>query len=146
MLRGVIFGLDGTLADTTHRAHLAQAGAWDDYRAAAPDDEPHTDVADLLRDLQGTVPVFVVTSRDETFREETRAWLAEHGMHPDRVLMRPNGNRMRAPELKTHLLADFFGSMDAVRQAFSFSVDACPKVCEVYRVAGFPCWQPRSGK
>lgn len=79
MLKGVIFGLDGTLSDPTHRAHLAQAGAWDDYRDAAPGDTPFPDVADLFRELQGTVPVWVVTGRDEAFRAPTEAWFLRHG-------------------------------------------------------------------
>lgn len=146
MLKGVIFGLDGTLSDPTHRAHLAQAGAWDDYRDAAPGDTPFPDVADLFRELQGTVPVWVVTGRDEAFRAPTEAWFLRHGLHPTAVLMRPKWNRMRAPELKTFLILEAFGDWERIKAVASFSVDADPKVCEAYRVAGFPCWMPRQGK
>ncbi len=142
MLKGVIFGLDGTLSDPSHRAHLAQAGAWDEHRAAAPGDVPLPDAADLLRELQGTVLTLVVTSRDESFRTPTEAWLDRYGLHPDAVLMRPRHNRMRKPELKLHLLSDFYGEPDW-KSLYSFSVDADAKACEAYRVAGFPCWQPR---
>lgn len=143
MLKGVIFGLDGTLSDPLHRVHLAQAGEWDAYRAAAPGDVPFLDVAALFRELQGTVPVVVVTSRDAKYQRDTVDWLVTHGLHATAVLMRPKGNRMRAPELKTFLLADAMGDWGHVIRFASFSVDADSKVCEAYRVAGLPCWQPR---
>ncbi len=146
MLRGVIFGLDGTLADTTHRVHLAQAGDWLAYRAGELDDTPIPDVADFLRDIQGSVRTLVVTSREEKSRQDTLEWLNRHHLYPDQLDMRPRGNRMRVPELKSFLLHERFGDWDRVKAFANFSVDACPKVCEAYRVAGFPCWQPRAGK
>lgn len=168
MLKGVIFGLDGTLSNPVHRIHLAQAGAWEDYHDVAGGDVPHADAADLCRELQGRVPVFVVTDRDEAQRITTEEWLMAWGLYPDAVLMRPKGNRMKAADAKALVLVTAFNpgaeasrlilcgpegdrhvlpeAWDAVLANASFSVDADPKTVEVYRANGLPCWQPRDGK
>ncbi len=152
MLSGIVFGLDGTLSNPAQRQHLAQAGVWDEYREAADRDEPFPDTARMLSDLTGTVVTAVVTSRDESQRAETEAWLRRHRMFPDAVLMRPVGDRRRKADVKVALLLEWcrfsptspIGSEWAdVLGLFNFAVDADPKVAEVYRSLGLPCWVTR---
>jgi hypothetical protein len=51
-----VFDLDGTLADCTHRRHLADAGDWDGFFAACVDDVPIAPVIELLLRLWNARP------------------------------------------------------------------------------------------
>lgn len=81
-LNAVIFDIDGTLAVMGDRSPYDGAAVWKDT--------PNHDVATALnlhREAQHTI--YIVSGRDEEYREVTETWLDAHGIKYDCLLMRP---------------------------------------------------------
>lgn len=76
----VVFDLDGTLADDSHRVRYLERRPkdWRAYFEACDRDEPITPVVETLRALLGEGHrVSVWTGRSASVREKTIRWLAE---------------------------------------------------------------------
>lgn len=114
----IVFDLDGTLADHTHRRHLlptedlGKQESWQAFNDACEGDALISDVADTLRALSTSgldgVEIYIVSSRSETVWEETAGWLVDNGLwdHIDGLLLRPDGDLRRDTELKESMLRD----------------------------------------
>lgn len=97
-LNAVIFDIDGTLAVMGDRSPYDGAAVWKDT--------PNHDVATALMmhvELQHTV--FIVSGRDEVYREVTEKWLDSHGIKYDGLFMRPTeeGNKREDSIIKHEL-------------------------------------------
>jgi hypothetical protein len=142
----VVVDLDGTLCNSGHRDHLAQAGQWDEFHALLMDDEPWQDVQLLVKTLSFTNMVVIgLTGRNERYRNATMGWLACHDIRPDRLLMRPDDSYLSDHELKPALLADYLLSSGLSQQDVWFILEDRDKVVEAWRNAGYNCWQVRPG-
>ena len=61
----------------------------------------------LALSLQDKHPLLVSTARPEHLRPETEAWLAKHGLVPERIYMRPNNKEgVPDPEIKLNHLCN----------------------------------------
>jgi hypothetical protein len=110
----VVFDLDSTLADTTHRQSMipeitvsAKVWAdcrpgetqptWDDYSMKCADDSPIAATIWLAKHFAWSTAepydVIIVTGRSDGARELTNRWLTAHGVAIDRLIMRPEGDR-----------------------------------------------------
>jgi predicted kinase len=81
-LNAVIFDIDGTLAVMGDRSPYDGAAVWKDA--------PNHDVATALtlhREAQHTI--YIVSGRDEEYRDVTEKWLDSHGLKYDGLFMRP---------------------------------------------------------
>ena len=79
--KAVIFDIDGTLTDTSHRQHFMQQEPkdHDSFHAAAKDDPPIPEIVKLCQIcFMHYSHVFFITGRPESVREQTVAWLREH--------------------------------------------------------------------
>lgn len=97
-LNAVIFDIDGTLAIMGDRSPYDGAAVWKDT--------PNYDVATALnlhREAQHTI--YIVSGRDEVYREVTEKWLDSHGIKYDELLMRPTeeGNKREDSIIKHEL-------------------------------------------
>ena len=125
----IVFDLDGTLSDETHRAHLREADDWAGYYQACDQDPPINSMMRIFNQtllycygiLQGdNNRVQIWTGRETTVGQQTRDWLFEHsvvyGFHRDRVYiaMRPEGDYRPATELKQKFM-DTHGKPDLVQ-------------------------------
>lgn len=88
----VIFDLDGTLCDNSHRDHLAREKNWDAFNAACYLDTIHTHIEAILRGLRPTHIIVLLTGRDERYMAMTRQWLNDHDVPYDFLFMRPHGS------------------------------------------------------
>lgn len=111
-MRHIIFDLDGTLADCTHRVPLLPD--WDAFYAACFEDSPIESIATLYRELSELFlyDVHIWTGRRQSEEDKTWMWLDEHRLPiPDgsNFLMRPDGDHRPDTELKSLWLdeADF---------------------------------------
>jgi len=70
MDKAVIFDLDGTLADCSHRVHHVRHGKrdWNAFYAGIPDDPCVTEIRDLLYSLSQDNAVLLVSDRPEDYR------------------------------------------------------------------------------
>lgn len=78
MTAPVVFDVDGTL--TSER--------YDESNLLTLKENPTMML--LAISLQGKHPLLISTARPEYLRPETEAWLAKHGLVPERIYMRPN--------------------------------------------------------
>ena len=102
----IVFDLDGTLADISHRVHHLQGPTnnWDAFFSAPARDRPIITIMDVFRTMQMVGHhVEVWTARSEGVgmigRRQARLWLRDYGLYPARMRMRKVGD-----ERKDHLL------------------------------------------
>lgn len=106
----VIFDIDGTLADGSHRMHHIQSKPknWKAFFEAQVDDPPIKPVVNLLQELWATHnTILFCTARPEDYRAQTEKWLKDVVMNapwwPNPVYPRPN----REPLLYMRAKGDF---------------------------------------
>jgi len=143
-----IVDLDGVLADVRHRLRfIERAGGkdWDAFFAGIPDDPPLAEgfaVVDTLR-ADGH-EIVIVTGRPERTRADTERWLARRGLPRVRVLMRRDGDRRPARQVKRALVRRL-----AAERTLAAVVDDDPAVCEALEADGWPVfradWMERAG-
>lgn len=141
----VICDLDGTLSNPEHRKYLidgSQKKDWDAFYQRCDEDEPHHDVAELLRRLADSgLTIVYVTGRVEAVRGKTEAWLVRHDMPLGFVLMRPDGDYRQDSILKAEI-ADKNGlHTDRVLLA----LDDRDQVVKMWRERGIRCLQVAEG-
>jgi hypothetical protein len=102
----VLWDLDSTIANTTHRQHMipaikehAKGGpTWEDYSMACVDDTPVEGTVALVRLLDflssPAIPFwqYGVSGRSESARGRTLEWFDKHGVPLDGLHLRPDGD------------------------------------------------------
>ncbi|WP_329558464.1 hypothetical protein OG711_04545 [Streptomyces uncialis] len=128
-----VFDLDGTLADTAHRAHFLESRPrdWSAFFAAAPDDPPLAEGVALARESADECEVLYLTGRPERCRRDTVDWLAAQGLPDGRLLMRRNDDRRPARRTKLEALERLRRTRD-----IRVFVDDDELVCDAARRAG----------
>lgn len=140
-----IIDIDGVVADVRHRlVHVQRRPKdWDSFFAAAVHDLPHQQGLDLVRRLAPDHEVVFLTGRPARCRRDTVAWLERHGLGGHQVVMRPEGTRRPAAEVKVGLLRDL-----ARGRSVAVVVDDDEAVIAAMRAAGYPTlhadWEQRS--
>jgi hypothetical protein len=141
MTDAVIFDLDGTLADCTHRLHHVKHGKrnWDAFFATMAEDRPIASVVRLLHTFADCgEPILFCSGRPETYREITEKWLSDHGIYDaPRLYMRAEGDTRPDYIVKRQIL-------DGIRQdGFEpwLVIDDRPSVVAMWREAGLCCLQ-----
>lgn len=97
-LNAVIFDIDGTLAVLGDRSPYDGAAVWKDT--------PNADVAMALNHhSEAGHTLYIVSGRDEEYRDVTEKWLDSHGIKYDALLMRPTeqGNKREDSIIKYEL-------------------------------------------
>ncbi|ASR87113.1 polynucleotide kinase [Mycobacterium phage Krypton555] len=143
----IIVDIDGTLA------HMAGRSPYDYTQV-------HTDTVDeQVRWLVNTIhqqssffnepspKVLIVSGRDDTCREATEKWLAEHGIRYDALHMRPtgsvdnHGNKLPDYMVKSALFDKHIRGKYNVR----FVLDDRNQVVDLWRSLGLKCLQVQPG-
>ena len=150
----VIFDIDGTLADITHRVHLAKAKKFDEFFEAQADDVHNAPIVALHQMVaaQG-YQIIYCTGRPEMYREGTLAFLktVTAGNVPfwtptkPLLLMRPDEDRfIPDSEAKQDMLDNILTRMS--KDNILFTVDDRQKVVDFWRANGITCLQCAAGK
>lgn len=135
----VIFDLDGTLADITHRTHFVRGTRKPDWRAffdACEDDMPVLHVIETLRaHLSAGHRVEIWSGRSDIVRDKTERWLSSWNINPALLRhMRADGDNTPDVELKRYWLNQEYERPDLV-------YDDRPRVVAMWRTEGIPCFQ-----
>ena len=140
-----IVDIDGVVADVRHRLHHIERRRkdWDGFFAAAVDDPPHEEGLAIVARLAADHEVVFLTGRPERCRADTERWLDDHGLGGHRLLMRPEGTRRPAAEVKREVLERL-----AAGREVAVVVDDDPDVLAAMAAAGHPTfhagWGDRS--
>ena len=138
-----VVDIDGVLADVRHRLyHLRKRPKdWDAFFAAAPADPVLEEGLAVAHQLSEQHDLVYLSGRPERCRPETLRWLAEAGLPPGELLMRRDGDRRPARQVKVQVLRGL-----ARERTVAILVDDDPAVCAAARAAGFhvfpATWMP----
>ena len=138
----VIIDLDGTLANSKHRAHFLtgengyrNVEAW---RIETDKDVPNEWCVDLILGYRAQgYQIIYLTGREETCRETTNDWLLRHvpGSQHERLLMRPKDDNRPDHEIKLEVyLRDILPFYQVV-----MAVDDRPSIAKLWRSLGITC-------
>lgn len=146
----IVVDLDGTVCDTAHRDHLAQAKDWDAFHAAAKDDRPRPDVATFLGIFRRYRPddfvLVACTGRNERYRQTTLEWLIKNDLAIfDDILMRPDGDWRPDVEMKPAMLDGWMDRHGYFTREVAFILEDRDKVVEAWRNLGYATWQVAPG-
>ena len=122
----VVFDLDGTLADDSHRHHFIERYPkdWTAYFDACDRDAPVWRLIKIANDLVDVGNhVEIWTGRNAAVQEKTERWLRDHHVVFHRLRMRPENDYRSQTELKEEWLSEgsrkpdvaFDDNMTAVR-------------------------------
>lgn len=130
--RVVIFDIDGTLMDESHRKHLRESGDWDTYFSKCDLDVPIQKMVDLTKEYKSKgYEIWLMSGRSETCKDKTIQSLNEHGVCFDCINLR--GSDVFVPDyvLKPAWVSKYVGieRVDAV-------YDDTDKVIEGFRSKG----------
>ena len=141
----IICDLDGTLSNAERRKYLidgSQKKDWATFYERCDEDDPHHDIADLLRRLVDSgLTVVYVTGRVESVREKTLAWLKRHDMPEGWIYMRPDGDFRQDCVLKSEI-ADQNG---LTPERVFLALDDRDQVVKMWRERGIRCLQVAEG-
>lgn len=140
-----IVDIDGVVADVRHRLHhiTGRPKDWDAFFDAAVDDPPHAEGLGVVRRLAEGHEIVYVTGRPNRLRAATAEWLDRHDIGGHQLMMRPNGDRRPAAQVKVELLAEL-----ARGREIGMVVDDDVRVLAAMRAAGYPTfaanWEQRA--
>jgi FMN phosphatase YigB (HAD superfamily) len=140
----VLFDLDGTLANISHRRHLLDKTdeGWRAFYAACPKDTVNHAVAAAFDAHRYTgAAVWIVSGRSDEVRAETETWLKINGLWPDRLIMRAAADHQPDHKLKASWLADGTIPIDHILCVY----DDRSSVVSMWREAGLACFQVAQG-
>jgi hypothetical protein len=125
----MIYDLDGTLADDTHRRHFVEGDKKDyiKYYSLIKNDKPNWPVVEeLVRDQMGGATIVVITGREDTYLMSTLQQLYQFQIHDlvSCILMRPTGNYTKAADFKRSAI----GLLAQDGMAIAKVVDDSPEV------------------
>lgn len=141
----VIFDIDGTVADISHRLHWIDSKPknWQAFYSAMDKDQPIDSMCELARRSHAAGDtVLFCTGRSQDYRTETETWLAAQGLKYSALFMRPRHDFRKDFEVKLDLLnrmRALFGEPDLV-------FEDRQQVVDMWRSQGIRCLQVAEGQ
>lgn len=136
----VIFDIDGTLADITHRRHFVEGVKkknWVKFNQAMVDDVPKNDIVALYNALYNKYHVIVVSGRTDDFRLVTEDWFKKWHIPLNELYMRRFGDYRADSIIKEEILH----KLQAKGYKIQFVVDDRDQVVKMWRSHGITCLQ-----
>lgn len=151
----IIFDIDGTLADISHRVHFIEGEKkdWESFYEKMEDDKPIEAGLTLMNALfsyghyvDKDIEIVFCTGRPEKYRHQTSEWLYNNVrflpfMRQANLLMRIDGDHRSDVEVKKEML-------DCIRQTgyeVIMAVEDRKRVVDMWRENGVPCFQCAKG-
>lgn len=139
----VVFDMDGVLSDAAGRQHLLERPRrdWDAFFEAVGEDQLIDEVARLLEVLDPRLRIVLLTARPIRVQQQTLAWLAEHDLRWDLLVMRDWGDYGAAREFKRDAVHDLRAHGFELRLAFEDD----RRNVDMFHREGVPCVYIHSG-
>ena len=145
MKKTIVFDIDGTLADLSHRLHHVESRPkdWDAFFGAMEHDPPYAPLQ-WLHSLLHAAPdasVVIASGRPDNYRALTEEWFARHDIAYERLYMRKAGDRRPDSVVKREFLplmrADGFDPYIVIEDR--------QRVVDMWRAEGICCLQCAPG-
>jgi hypothetical protein len=139
----VIVDMDGVLSDASTRQHLLEGPnrRWDAFFEACGDDQPIPEAVELLRLLDPSLTIILLTARPIRVQRQTLDWLRRHPVRWDLLIMRGDDDWSSSHLFKKVELHELRGAGFDPRLA----IDDDPRNVEMYRKEGVPGLYLHSG-
>lgn len=144
MRKCIIFDIDGTIADLTHRRHFVASKPknWPAFAAAIMEDTPIEPIIDILRMYHARGDAIILCSgRESTSRDETIDWLAKHDIPFNNLYMRPAKDYRADDIVKMELLDEILADGYSPYMVY----DDRTRVVNAWRQRGLICAQVAPG-
>ena len=144
----VLFDLDGTLADITHRVPLVRGHRknWRAFFRACVDDKPNLPVIASLHALRAAGHhIWIISGRSDEVRSDTEVWLGQHGVNYERLIMRRAGDYTADDVLKRSWLHTWLQNGELRKDDILCVFDDRDKVVRMWREEGLHCFQVAPG-
>lgn len=155
----IIFDLDGTLADISHRLKYIKIPDhdgiteneidkiadfipdWDKFNGECYKDVPKSEIVELLKMCHKYgKSIAIFTGRMETTKERTIEWLRRNGISYDLLEMRKSKDYRSDVDVKNEMFEKHFE-----KEQIWFVVDDRDKVVDLWRKLGLTCLQCQKG-
>ncbi len=138
----VVFDLDGTLCDITHRLKWIKQKPkrWDKFQQGVMDDKPKREIIELGRMISRNMPVIISSGRNEEVRNDTEEWLWVYGVAYDKLMMRGLKDYRKDYIIKNEMRIEIEKEYDIL-----FVVDDRDQVVSMWREHGITCLQCAKG-
>ena len=141
--KAVIFDIDGTLADHSHRQHYAQSKPrnWKAYNELMHLDKPAAKIVNLIEIFKPSHRIILCSGRSSEFRNVTTKWLSEHNIFWEDLHMRPEGDFRSDHIIKEEILNEIWTS----GYNPEYAIDDRNSVVAMWRRNGLTCLQCQDG-
>lgn len=144
MRKCIIFDIDGTIADLTHRRHFVSSKPknWPAFAAGIMDDTPIEHIIDVLRMYHARGDAIILCSgREAASRDKTIAWLDKHSIPFNALYMRPTKDYRADDIVKEELLDQILADGYSPYMIY----DDRDRLIKMWRRRGYPCAQVAPG-
>lgn len=141
-MKSVIFDIDGTIADHTHRLHhiLKSPKDYDAFYDACDQDWPIEPIIQLVIDMYARgYKVLIVSGRTDRVRDKTVQWLTRHMVPYHHLYMRKHKDFRQDYIIKGEILDEIIEDGYNIM----FAVDDRNSVVKMWRERGIICLQCR---
>lgn len=140
----IIFDIDGTLADISHRIHHAFNKDWENFKRDFDEDIPIYPIIKMYQTLQesGKYNMIIISGRTEDTRLQTQEWLATHEIKYQVLLMRKTHDYRPDDVVKHEILTK---KLLHDGHYILFAVEDRKRVVDMWRTNGLICLQCASG-
>jgi hypothetical protein len=140
----LIFDLDGTIANQTHRLHLVKSHPrrWQEFFDLCGRDTPYKHIRLIMRALWNVsrgfdaipkLKLFIVSGRPDSHREVTEAWLWKYGIPYHEMYMRVAGDTRPDTVIKAEILDQLVAEHEVL-----CAFDDRPSVIKLWKSRGIP--------
>lgn len=137
----ILFDIDGTLANITHRRPFVEQNKpdWKAFNSLLGEDVPNVPIVDLYKTLWNTkrYELILVSGRSEDQREITEQWLFWNEIPFSKLLLRPSKDFRPDVEIKKEIL----DQLRIGNRKILFAVDDRQSVVDMWRENGVTCLQ-----
>ncbi len=148
MTEAIVFDIDGTLADLSHRLKFVSGEHkdWERFYQGVGEDEVIVPIAQLFAMYASSLPpdskLLCITGRPERTRAATLKWFREKiGPEPDAIYMRKDHDFRPDVEVKREWVEKLRAEGYDIRLAF----EDRDRVVKLYRDLGIQCCQVAEG-
>lgn len=135
--KAIIFDLDGTLCECTHRQHFMheRPKRRDEFHSACIFDTVNPSVAAIIDMAKASqINVILLSARPARFKALTEEWLAKNNIHYDQLIL-SNYPELTDPEFKLKMYRELIEPYADV----IFTVDDRDTVVRMWREIGLTC-------
>ena len=146
MSKIIVFDIDGTIADCTHRLHHVKKDNpdWKSFFEECVNDAPIESMCDMSIVLSQYYDIVFCTGRSEECREQTEEWLLKY-VNSNALLMRKEGDYRPDHVVKKELLEEYLKLENLEKSSVITIYEDRQTVVDMWRDNGYHVCQVAKG-